>query len=94
MIEQPHGVEYATEVAEVFQGCAEVLRGHHAYVQGAALADLLAMLIAGFKAADEKETPALHEAILAEHIKQVRALIPENVKMLQKRATSSTRHHH
>jgi hypothetical protein len=47
-------------------------------VQGAALADLLAMWLAGHVAPDPKTTRQFHEEMLKMHIRAVRRLIPIN----------------
>jgi hypothetical protein len=49
-----------------------MLAGYHPAEQGAALADLLAIWLAGYPA-------DLREALLAHHIEQVRELVPANV---------------
>jgi hypothetical protein len=95
MNEAPTGVEFATEAAEMFDAITEVLRGHHPYVQGAVLADLLAMFIAGHSlVGDAKGTDQMRENLLAEHIKAVRLLIAPNEKIIAERQANPTRHHH
>jgi hypothetical protein len=56
-----------------------LLRGLPSEVQGAALADLLSLWLAGhFVAGSTDETAMLREAVLAEHIECVRGMIPSS----------------
>jgi hypothetical protein len=55
-----------------------LLAGHPPRVQGAALADLLAIWVAGHYSDSDDETDRLRETILANHSKMVRRLIPVN----------------
>ena len=55
-----------------------LLAGRSGIVQGAALADLLAMWIAG-------HSPALREGVLQEHVKVVRKLVPVNARAIAQR---------
>lgn len=55
-------------------------------IQGAVLADLLAMWLAGHQGGDEDATYNFREDLLDEHLKAVRALIPVNVAMLKERS--------
>ena len=60
-----------------------LLTGQGAAVQGAVLADLLAMWIAGHVLPDsENKTRQTREELLAGHIAVVRDLVPENAKSL------------
>lgn len=52
-----------------------LLAGHSPQIQGAVLADLLSVFIAGHH-------PSLREEILALHIETVRALVPETEREL------------
>ncbi len=68
--------------------CADIspiLAGHPPRVQGAVLADLLAMWLAGHMASTRKATDAVRDAILAMHIDVVRKLIPINADQIRKR---------
>ena len=67
---------------KIVSACSGILHGHDVTVQGAALADLLAMFIAGHQAGAETDT--LREDILRLHIDHVRALIPINAELLEK----------
>lgn len=92
--DRPTGIEFATEAAQLYDAVAELIRGHHPYVQGAVLADMLAMWLAGHNLlGDKKGTREMRETLLAEHIKAVRDLIPVNEKILAERSLNPTRHH-
>lgn len=91
---RPTGLEFATEAAQLYDAVATILRPYHSYVQGAVLADMLAMWLAGHSLiGDRKGTREMREGLLAEHIKHVRELIPQNEKMLAERSLNPTRHH-
>ena len=57
---------------------APLLAGYPAMVQGGALADLLAIWLAGHWCEGEAERHDLREELLAMHIEKVRELIPVN----------------
>ena len=57
--------------AEIVDRIRPILGGHHPAVQGAVLADLLAIWLAGHQA-------DLREALLDVHIEKVRELVPVN----------------
>jgi hypothetical protein len=59
-----------------------VLRGFAPEIQGAVLADLLALWLAGHMGPDAE---ALRDELLEEHIKTVRELIPINEKIVLER---------
>ena len=61
-----------TLVTEIVERIRPILGGHHAAVQGAVVADLLAIWLAGHQA-------DLREALLDKHIDTVRELVPANV---------------
>lgn len=64
-----------SDVDEVVLLIKPILAGRHPAVIGAALADLLAILLAGHRGGDAE---VLREHILAQHIEHVRMLIPVN----------------
>jgi hypothetical protein len=65
------------EAAKMLDECSKALVGHETYVQGAVLADLLSMWLAGHNVVGDREaTDRLREGLLQEHIQAVRALIP------------------
>jgi uncharacterized protein (DUF608 family) len=75
--------EFAAETTELLNLMAAALKGHHPYIQGTVLADLLAMFLAGHYLADNpEETDKMREALLTAHIAQVRRLIPRNEKLI------------
>lgn len=82
MNERPTGRAFATEASEMFAGCAKILQGHHMFVQGAVLADLLAMWLASHFTSDPEETAKMREQVLAEHIEAVRIMIEHNEKII------------
>jgi hypothetical protein len=55
-----------------------LLAGEPPSIQGAAIADLLAIWLAGHFAGGAAENAALRDELLTAHIAVVRALIPEN----------------
>jgi len=68
-------------VYELVNKCYPLLHGQPPEVVGAALADLLAIWLAGHVVlGDEKATEAARERRLAEHIISVRGLIPIEYK--------------
>ena len=72
----------AIEAQALSRAIMPLLAGKGASVQGAALADLLALWLAGhFIHGDPEQTKALREEILAMHIAIVRDLIEINYKM-------------
>ena len=74
--------EKALEVAELVRQIRPLLLGKDPDVQGAALADLLAMWLAGHvMRGDPKMTKKLREMMLKAHIVAVRGLIPLNYKI-------------
>jgi hypothetical protein len=70
----------AAEVAALFQRICPLLAGHSPEVQGAALADLLALFLAGYQGPGAAE---VREELLALHVETVRGLIPANEAMLR-----------
>lgn len=74
--------EMAKDAAQMFDEMAEIMRNHHPFVQGAVLADLLALWIAGHFTENEQQTIRIRDKILDEHIKAVRKLIPINEKII------------
>jgi hypothetical protein len=65
----------ALEVAMVSTAIQPLLKGREPQLQGAVLADLLSIWLAG-------HAPQLREEILALHINSVRALIPVHEKQI------------
>jgi hypothetical protein len=61
---------------------AALLGGHPAAVQGAALADCLAIWLAGHWCEGEAERHDLREELLTMHLEKVRELIPVNEEIL------------
>ncbi len=73
----PHDVEPLVEAIR------PLLAGRPAEVQGAALADLLALLLAGHIVyGNRAETRALRKRLLAFHMAEVRRLLPVNAKLI------------
>jgi hypothetical protein len=62
-------------VAEIVDGIRPLLGGQHPAVQGAVIADLLAIWLAG-------HDHDIREALLDSHLGHVRELIPVNVAMM------------
>jgi hypothetical protein len=72
------------------QSLHPLLEGKPAPLIGAALADLVSLLIAGHVADTPLRTQKLRELILEEHIKAVRKLIPLQEAMIRARMTPPT----
>jgi hypothetical protein len=62
-------------VRELVERMRPILAGHHPAAQGAALADMLAMWLAGHEA-------SLREPLLNAHVVAVRRLVPVNVEAM------------
>lgn len=65
----------AAVIVEIVERIRPLLAGHHPAIQGAALADLLAIWLAGHPA-------AFREDLLTMHITKVRELIPVNARII------------
>jgi hypothetical protein len=69
------------QVQFIVKAASALLQGKPPQVQGAALADLLAMWLAGHLIlGDPKKTKRLREGMIAEHMKTVRDLIEINYR--------------
>jgi hypothetical protein len=72
-------VEDCEQIAALVAAIAPLFKGKSAGVQGAALADLLAMWLAGHVYPGEPgRTGRRHDEMIEAHLKTVRALIPLN----------------
>ena len=70
-----------TRAMQLVDQIRPILAGEDPAVQGAALADLLAMFLAGHVVVGSpEESESIREAYLAMHIEMVRKLIPLNYK--------------
>lgn len=65
------------EVQEVVAQCAECLHGRDPEIQGAALADLVSMWVAGHFGPE-----GFREQLIEEHVDTVRRLLPINEKII------------
>lgn len=75
--------EFTKVVRETIERISPLLKGKPPPVQGAVLADLLGMWLAGFGVkGDAIETINLRAKLLAEHCRAVRELTEENAKIL------------
>lgn len=74
----PHDADLQTS-RQLCADIASILAGHPPQVQGATLADLLAMWLAGFLTDD-----ATRDELLTAHIELVRKLIPINAEQIRK----------
>jgi hypothetical protein len=73
----------AEDIAILCRRMASLLAGHPDVVQGGALADLLAMWLAGHQVAgDEDATRSLRADLLAIHYAMVRELVPVNARII------------
>jgi hypothetical protein len=72
-----------SEVAAIIDQIRPLLAGHAPEVQGAVLADLLALWLAGHHVAgDEDATRKMHAELLAMHCTKVRKLTSINAKIM------------
>ena len=74
-------------VFELRRRILPVLAGHGGATQGAVLAELLAMWIAGHRAGGKRATDRLREDILRMHLVVVRELIPVNAALIHRKDT-------
>lgn len=65
-------------IKQLTERIGRLLHGHPPTVQGAVLADLLAMWLAGHMSETEADTTGLREMLLSSHIEVVRKLVPVN----------------
>jgi len=71
------------EIIAMVDAIGKVLAGHPASLQSAALADCLAMWLAGHHVpGDERATRKMRAELLAMHCSLVRQLVPENAKQI------------
>jgi hypothetical protein len=70
------------EVLAVAERIKPILAHHHPTLQGAVLAELLSIWIAGHVADTKGNTRKLRKEVLNMHVEQVRKLIPINAKMI------------
>jgi hypothetical protein len=74
------------EAAMILDACSKALTGHSSELQGAVLADLLAMWLAGHQCwGDAKATFKLREELLNAHIKEVVRQLPINERILMEK---------
>jgi hypothetical protein len=81
---------FACESRDLAAAIGPMLSGRDPVVVSAALADLLAMLIAGFRATDgtAADTAELQKSVLAAHLELVQQLIPINTAAIDDRVAS------
>jgi hemerythrin len=73
----------ARRAQELVEAIKPILAGEAPHIQGAALADLLAMWLAGHVAVGDPEaSQAMRETLLTAHIEAVRDLVPVEYKGL------------
>jgi hypothetical protein len=70
------------EVAALVERIRPILAGHSPEIQGGALADCLAIWLAGHVAADKDATDVLRNQILFQHVAAVQQLIPINARII------------
>ena len=80
---QPLTPSDADNIATLAAAIGKVLAGHPAPLQSAALADCLAMWLAGHHVAgNERATRQMRAELLAMHCSLVLKLVPENAKQI------------
>lgn len=78
------------QVQDICGRVSEIFAGKSPEVQGAALADLLAMWLAGHHyEGDIEDTNQLREELLAMHLDMVRKLLPVNARIIGTTTTPS-----
>ena len=70
------------EVLAVAERIKPILANHHPTLQGAVLAELLSIWIAGHVADTSANSAKLRREMLKMHVEQVRKLIPVNAKII------------
>jgi hypothetical protein len=70
------------EIIRAIDRIKPILAGRPAAMQGAILADLLAIWLAGHHAEDEETTRRLRTQLLADHLAAVVALVAANAKIM------------
>lgn len=73
------------EVGRLVEAIRPILAGKPAPITGAALADLLAIWLAGHFAGGDDENATVREELLTNHVRVVRKLIPVNERELLRR---------
>jgi hypothetical protein len=76
------GTPETREIVRAVERIKPILAGRPAEMQGAILADLLAIWLAGHRAEDADTTRTLRAEMLAMHIAAVQQLIPINAKII------------
>jgi hypothetical protein len=71
-----------SRIGPIVECIRPLLSGQPAGVQGAVLADLLAIFLAGHRSDTPAHTEQVREAALAFHIETVRKLIPVNAALM------------
>lgn len=88
MTDEPDDQEFdANEAVALAKSIHPMLEGKPAPIIGAALADLVSLLIAGHVADTPLKTQKVRELVLEEHIKAVRRLLPLQDAMIKARMT-------
>jgi len=78
--------ELATHVMKISQEVQALLHGHGMMIQGAVLADLLSLWLAGqLVPGDEEATKQVREAALQQHMNVVRDMIPSSEREILER---------
>ena len=91
MSEEPDDQEVdAVDAVALARAIHPMLEGKPAPVIGAALADLVSLLIAGHVADTPLKTQKVQALVLEEHIKAVQRLVPLQTSMIKARMAAST----
>lgn len=77
----------APEVAPLVNQIRKILAGKRPELQGAVLADLLALWLAGHSVGNPVHDDTLREDLLANHLTIVRQLVPINVQLIARHIT-------
>jgi len=94
MTEQTQAKEVMLISARIVEFVKSELAGHSPDIQGAALADLLAMWLVGyFNEGDKAATNAMREDLLKMHVKQVRRLVEINHWIMHEPPTEPKKRH-
>jgi len=94
MTEETEAREVMLIAARIVEFANSELAGHPSIIQGAILADLLAVWLAGhILPGDEAATDALREDMLKIHVKQVRRLVEINHGIMHQPQTEPNNGH-
>ena len=85
-VESTEPAERMADVVRLVEQIRPILAGQGPWCQGAVLADLVAIWLAGHTLGDPKQDDELRANLLTVHIEMVKKLVPVNVGIIAARA--------